>query len=195
MLSALLVVCWPLGPYWPAFTAVPVLVYLGVSRKMRGLRPSDDTFARGEIRWGWVLGFSVVSTAGLLGWLLLLRPDLGPILERMPAIPGALLPVAALGFATINAAVEEALFRGLLYDRLRAATTHRWLPHVGQAAVFGLIHWQGVPSGIVGMVLAGGWGLGLSLLRDRTGGLWTPWLAHVAADLCIFALLFCVPAT
>ena len=88
----------------------------------------------------------------------------------------------------VNAAVEEAIFRGVLQE---AATAAYGVP-LGialQAVAFGLLHLVGVPSGVVGAVMAGGWGLALGILRWRTGGIVAPYLAHVAADLTIVLML------
>ena len=79
----------------------------------------------------------------------------------------------------------QELQRGLDEEsRLRS-----WLPVVLQAVLFGLLHYRGVPSGPVGVVMAGGWGFLLGWLRRHTGGLVTPLAAHVAADVVIFGIL------
>lgn len=58
-----------------------------------------------------------------------------------------------------------------------------------QAAVFGLIHVRGFPSGASGMVLAGIIGLGFGILRQRTRGILAPWLAHAIINALMYAYL------
>ena len=51
-----------------------------------------------------------------------------------------------------------------------------------QATSFGVARAHGFPRGVTGVLLAGVWGYLLGLLRQRTGGLLAPVLAHVVAD-------------
>jgi len=57
------------------------------------------------------------------------------------------------------------------------------------AAFFGLLHFYGVPYGIVGVILAAflGWILGKSMLETR--GLFWAWFIHFLQDVLIFAFL------
>ncbi len=71
-----------------------------------------------------------------------------------------------------------------------------WTPQLGiagavlaQAVAFGVIHAQGFPRGVVGMVMASIYGLMLGVLRLRARGLAAPVLAHICADATIFAIL------
>ena len=96
--------------------------------------------------------------------------------------------VAGVGFALVNAAVEEAIFRGVLQtslDRLVGPL----VAIVIQAGAFGLLHVVGIPTGWVGAVMAGTWGALLGVLRYRTQGMLAPYLAHVAADLTIVGIM------
>jgi membrane protease YdiL (CAAX protease family) len=54
-----------------------------------------------------------------------------------------------------------------------------------QAAAFGFAHLHGFPSGWVGALLAGGWGLLLGVLRHTSRGMAALYLAHIAADCTI----------
>jgi uncharacterized protein len=58
-----------------------------------------------------------------------------------------------------------------------------------QAAAFGALHREGFPSGASGIVLSGGYGIVLGVLRASSGGLFAPWIAHVLADVMIFVLV------
>jgi uncharacterized protein len=60
-----------------------------------------------------------------------------------------------------------------------------------QAFTFGMAHLYGFPRGIIGVLLAGTWGILLGMLRIRLRGLLAPFLAHVMADLTIaFLMIF-----
>jgi membrane protease YdiL (CAAX protease family) len=98
------------------------------------------------------------------------------------------LVVAALCFSTLNALLEEFVYRGVLYEALAA----EWGAVVaigGTAAAFGLGHLAGYPRGIMGAILAGLYGIALGLLRWWTGGLGLVVACHIAADATIFGLM------
>jgi len=59
-----------------------------------------------------------------------------------------------------------------------------------QAWLFGAMHYlQGFPNGGWGLVMAAVYGLMLGWLRRRSQGMLAPWLAHICADMVIFAIL------
>ena len=84
--------------------------------------------------------------------------------------------------------MEEVLFRGLLFDGLRASYGVSAAVCL-QAVVFGAFHYQGFPSGAVGVGLASVYGLMQGGLRVYSGGLAACWIAHTFADATIFLLL------
>jgi len=95
-----------------------------------------------------------------------------------------------VGFAAVNAFVEETVFRfGVvvwLADRLSPSTVA-----LASGGIFGGVHYFGVaPNGLAGLVMAGfvGWFLAKSVLE--TGGLFWAWTIHFAQDLVIFTALF-----
>lgn len=94
---------------------------------------------------------------------------------------------AGHGFSLVNAAVEEAIFRGVLQTALERVNGPL-VAIVLQAVAFGVLHVLGVPTGIVGAIMAGAWGLLLGVMRWRTKGLLAPYVAHVAADATIFLM-------
>lgn len=84
--------------------------------------------------------------------------------------PVWLILVAGAGFALVNAAVEEAIFRGVLQTSLEQLIGPATAVFV-QAGAFGLLHVVGIPTGLVGAVMAGVWGALLGVLRQRTRGI------------------------
>jgi len=115
-------------------------------------------------------------------------PDVHGLAARLP---GSILGSAVLAgilFSLGNAAMEEMLFRGMIYDALES----QWgwaTACVASAAFFGVLHVAGYPPGALGAALAGIYGLLLGWLRHRTGGLLLPTAAHVFADATIFGIL------
>ncbi|MCF7928307.1 MAG: CPBP family intramembrane metalloprotease [Spirochaetales bacterium] len=131
-------------------------------------------------------------------------------LGMMPSLSPLRMVGVSIGFALTNAFVLETLFRGILWDileqplfgnsagsghraggrpRFAGTTSRRTGLVLIQAAVFGLWHWYGFAGGLYGvpfLILAG---ILLGIIRQKAGGLFPVYLAHIAADLSIFALL------
>ena len=96
---------------------------------------------------------------------------------------------AGLAFALINAAVEEAVYRGVVQGALESAFGLTWLPLIVQALVFAMRTSKVFPSGWSGVLLATSYGFVLGIMKRRSGGMMAPILAHVFADLVIFVIL------
>ncbi|MEW6755249.1 MAG: CPBP family intramembrane glutamic endopeptidase, partial [Candidatus Latescibacterota bacterium] len=140
----------------------------------------------------WLAGVTAVgSAAALLGWFLALRPDLTHFLGNIPRVSPALLVVAGLGFSLLNAAVEEAVFRGVVMEGLSGLLAPGWLVVPVQAAAFGSIHFIGVPNGWLGVIMATLYGVMLGLIRRCSQGMLAPFATHVVADVVIYAILAC----
>lgn len=87
----------------------------------------------------------------------------------------------AVPLSASNALVEELVTRWAIVESLRDA----WAPWVS-AAVFGGVHYLGVPGGPVGALMAAflGWLLARSI-RDTRGVGWA-WIIHACQDMLIF---------
>ncbi len=89
-------------------------------------------------------------------------------------------------FSLTNSLSEELIFRvgivGALYEILSPASLM-----MISAVIFGLVHYGGMPNGMVGMFLAGvlGWLLMKSVLE--TNGLFWAWFIHFLQDVVIFS--------
>jgi hypothetical protein len=101
------------------------------------------------------------------------------------------------GWAVLNAVCEEVASRGLnryefallLGGRGTTAASLSWTDpsNLGQALVFGLLHYYGIPSGWTGVVLTFVYGYLMGILVDAAGGgLLYPIVAHSLADYFIF---------
>ncbi len=178
---------------WPYSLLLPLLLYGAIVVGIPPLRRSLLWLHPGQLRRQVVVGMVatiVISVVVLVAWCVLLAPDLRMYRALLPPLPAWALPVAALGFAGLNAAMEEAVFRGILLQALESALCGGVTPLVIQAVAFGLLHYvAGFPNGGWGLVLASGYGLLLGTLRRRSAGMLAPWIAHVGADVTIFAIV------
>ncbi|MFB7326288.1 lysostaphin resistance A-like protein [Streptomyces sp. NPDC056190] len=177
---------WP-----PAVTTVLVCVLppgcLLLAGRSTALRPATPWLARGaltpEAPW---LGLATVlfSAAALTAWALAVRPEPGEYLQELRRLPLGLAILGIVAFALVNPVWEEMLFRGVLLTELAAVWGTR--PAVVlQAVLFGAAHYAGFPSGIIGMIMAGTWGLVLGIMRVRSGGILITYLVHVTANAVI----------
>jgi membrane protease YdiL (CAAX protease family) len=177
---------------WPACLIVPLVVYGILVVAILPLRHSFGWLRRGRLGSDilkLILAMIVISGAALMVWYLVIRPDSRALLRFMPQMPVWLYPLAGLGFAMGNAALEEAIFRGIIMDALESAFGPGHTAVLLQAIPFALLHLHGFPSGLWGLAMTFIYGLMLGAIRRRSQGMLAPWLAHVGADSVIFAIL------
>jgi membrane protease YdiL (CAAX protease family) len=96
--------------------------------------------------------------------------------------------------AIANAICEEIMSRGLWrleFARSVGVDAPMSLiqSNILQAAIFGIWHYHGIPSGLPGVALTFVYGLVMGLLMDYGGGLLLPILAHSIADYFIFVVI------
>lgn len=183
---------------WPGL--VPWLAALGVYllalRASSALQTTADWARRGSldpgVRW-LVLAAIPVAAAGLVLWATAvgeagLSEGARLAIRQTQGVPLWIVVPVGLLFSCLNAAVEEAFYRGVIMQALLA--TVGTMPALAlQAAAFGLLHTEGIPSGPAGVLLTTGYGLLLGVIRLKAGGLLAPWLAHVLADVTIVAVI------
>ena len=177
---------------WPLPGTVAVLAAWLLARRARRGELWHSWLRRGRVtaELPWLLVVTVlVTAAALVLWQHLFDGRLPQAyIDAAAGRPLWLLAAAGAGFSLFNAAVEEAIFRGVLQTALERVSGPV-VAIVVQAVAFGVLHVVGVPTGVVGALMAGGWGLLLGLMRWRTQGLLAPYVAHVAADGTIFLML------
>jgi len=90
----------------------------------------------------------------------------------------------AIPFSIANAFSEEAIFRIGIVSPLFGAVALPILVLIS-AVMFGVPHYFGMPSGIIGVLMAGflGWFLAMSLVE--TQGMMLAWGIHCAQDIVI----------
>jgi hypothetical protein len=179
--------------YFPVVLALGLLGYAGVVRGVPWLR-GTATWARwGSFGAGVCLlsvGAWLVAAVALLSWYLLLHPNIADIVKAyVPALPLGLLMAGGLIFAMLNAAVEEAAYRGVFLHALDKSLGPGFAALLLQAAAFGAIHIRGFPRGWLGVGLACIFGLFMGVIRRRAGGMFAPWIAHVFTDVVIAGIV------
>ena len=174
-----------------ALAIVPVLAALGYRGEKAYLAlgklgaPTGLRIGRRALSWA-VVGpivavLLVAATAAFATSLAKPTPDLWS--RALPLLPIALLAAA------LNAFAEEVLYRAGPLGPLARAVGPRagiWI----LAAWFGLGHvYGGIPSGVMGLVMAGLLGLLWGKAMIDTRGLGVPWALHFSADAAIYTFL------
>lgn len=183
-----------LNPFkvWPLHALPPLLAFGAVIMSVKGLRPVP-WWRPGRIdRWtaALIAATVVVSSTALLAWFLLLKPDVTDLAAMIPATDSiVVLAGMGLGFAIVNAIMEEVIWRGVMMEGLDAAIGPGSATILVQAVSFGIAHTAGFPRGIVGVFMAGIYGAMLGIVRRQSLGMKAPIIAHVFADATIFAIL------
>ena len=193
LLWLLLVGFVPFFKGWPLMPLAPLVVYGAAATAVPKLRQTIGWLHKGRFHPAVIklsIATIVVSGIGLVGWVLLTKPDLAYHFELIPALPFWAYPLAGVGFAFFNAAMEEAVFRGIMMEALDSALGPGSWSVVIQASAFAAFHYvAGFPNGPLGFVMVLVYGILLGAIRRVSNGMLAPLLAHVAADLTIFSIL------
>jgi uncharacterized protein len=197
--AAVTAVYYSLLPFGlPALATAGVCVVLVAAYPVFGrwplTRPDRQWLTVGRFTppvWGLLAVVIAGSAVALLVWSAATDPPPPPFLTGFGGSPVWVLVLAVIGFSAVNAVWEEALYRGILQNEL-TDTLGRAPAVVVQAAAFGFAHLNGFPSGEVGAIMAGGWGLLLGILRNKSNGMAAPYVAHLAADTTIAVLAITV---
>jgi membrane protease YdiL (CAAX protease family) len=181
-----------LGYMWPLPSVVTLVAYAVVVRRVPSLRASARFATRGKLdRTTAVLGiaFVVLAAIALVIWRFASGADMTVYRQFIPAgVPTWLVFVAIVPYAMLNAIVEEVIWRGALWESCRASFGHA-AALVLTSTSFGLAHFHGFPSGVLGIGLATIYGFMMGTIRWRSAGIFWPWIAHVFADVVIFTLV------
>jgi len=180
-------------------TAIPIAaVLLLLARSPRGafLTPGDlRTKAEhigwlgipgGKISWGrlaLISGFLIAFGTLLLTLLTVtgfaLPPNLGRLLPLLPLI---------VVLALVNSFAEGVAYRSAVLGPLAGAMPKNTVMLVS-AAFFGMAHYYGAPSGVIGVVMSGvlGWFMARAMFETR--GFLAPWIIHFLQDVVIFSTI------
>jgi membrane protease YdiL (CAAX protease family) len=177
--------------HWPLYLLVPLVAYAVIVCSIPSLRSTPRWARVGRVSYGVVAATAaiiLISSSALVLYQALFRPNLQDLAAQLPTWLPVHWIVVGVVFCTLNALLEEIVFRGILYDALDAELGARWALVV-QAAAFGVGHAQGYPPGAVGILLASAYGILLGWLRQLAQGLGAAVVAHIFADATIFAII------
>ena len=176
---------------WPLHFIIPLLLALLITFSKNFTNTFQKVFYKGRvgsIEYIWIFVFAVISSLSLIAWLKLEKPDLSQIQGLIPDVSPIILIFAGAVFALVNAILEEAIWRCLILNWLRTQMRVQFAV-VLQAISFGISHWNGLPSGMFGIILATIYGLMLGYLAVRSKGILAPILTHIITDVCVFTIL------
>jgi membrane protease YdiL (CAAX protease family) len=140
----------------------------------------------GTIAWGRLAilaGLAIAVGTLLLTLLTVTGFALPPDLDRLwPALP--LIVVLALA----NSFAEGVAYRNAVLGPLAGALPKGAVALLS-AAFFGVAHFYGAPSGIVGVIMSGALGWFLARGMYETRGFLAPWIIHFLQDVVIFSTI------
>jgi membrane protease YdiL (CAAX protease family) len=177
---------------WPWMLLIPILLYWALVQSFRSLRLTAAWLRVGRPTlpmWIAAATVAVISAACLLLWFKLARPDVEWQAALIPTWSPGRLVLLGVGFALFNAAMEEMIWRGVVFHALERTGLPTVPAVLIQALSFGVVHLHGFPSGSVGILLASAYGAILGVLRSQTRGLLVPFVTHAATDFSIFEIL------
>lgn len=153
-------------------TAILLLTYWGVFRLLEA-RPISELSLRPalwETSWGLVAGFglvaAVIATLSALGSYRIVA-----VRDGTGLLPAFLLLI-------FFAALEEILFRGILYRIVEESLGTAWALALS-GLLFGFAHAANPSGGALGTIATGEAGVFLGLLLTATGRLWVPIALHI----------------
>ena len=178
---------------WPLHLLAPLLVYAIIVACVPYLRKSFGWLRKGrmdQLVLQLVAATIVISTGALIAWIMIIKPDISHHIAQMPEMPIWSYPFAGAGFAVLNAAMEEIVFRGIIMDGLDSALGATSSSLCLQAVPFAALHYlSGFPNGFWGFIMTLAYGVMLGFIRRLSRGMLAPFIAHIAADATIFTIL------
>jgi len=151
-----------------------------------------------EVRWNyrfskkeWLSVFIITLPSILiLYWYFVNHPEVSDQFP-LPDLPMWSLPFVVLALAAVNGLREELIYR-YLYLSLPNKTEIdlRWVLLLGQAVLFGFLHFQsGFPQGWLGVLMTGTWGLAIGIQFTMFRSITLAWFTHSVADAIMFTII------
>ena len=172
---------------------IAALFLMGKKRKEFYLARGDIDAPVEPVRWmgvklgeGWKkfgLILTLCISLGTLAFLVIAgRPPLDIVIQALPFLPAILLAAA------LNAFNEEVTYKAAFLSVLESPVGPRQALYM-VAYFFGIMHFYGVPYGVVGVILATFLGWILAKSMQETRGLFWAWFIHFWQDVWIFSFL------
>jgi len=135
-------------------------------------------------RWNrFGLWLTLFISLGTLAFLIIAgSPSLDIVIRVLPYLPAILLAAA------LNAFNEEVTYKASFLSVLEGPVGARQALYM-VAVYFGILHFYGVPYGVVGVLLATFLGWILARSMQETRGLFWAWFIHFWQDVWIFSFL------
>lgn len=196
VLASLLIVLGPISPLfqiWPFTILGPLVIYGAMTIVISQLRHSIGWIRLGNINTKvtkLIIATVFVSSLSLIGWVVLIKPDIKHHLALVPELPLWAYPFAGIGFALLNSVMEEAIFRGVFMEAIDSALGAGYWSVCIQAVPFAALHYiAGFPNGMFGFFMVLIYGVMLGAIRRISKGIFAPVITHLAADITIFSIL------
>jgi len=126
---------------------------------------------------------TICISLGTLAFLVIAgRPPMNIVIQALPFLPAILLAAA------LNAFNEEVTYKASVLSVLESPVGPRQALSM-VAVYFGILHFYGVPYGVVGVLLATFLGWILAKSMQDTRGLFWAWFIHFWQDVWIFSFL------
>ncbi len=177
---------------WPISFIIPILIFFGVIFRLKIRGYEFELIELGELNKNtllMILPTIVLSSLGLILWVILAKPDLSASKIILPSDSIVLLVISGLFFSVFNAIWEEIIFKGVLWNGAKRLGSSFLVLNLFQSILFGVMHLNGFPRGIVGAFLAGMYGLLIGFIRKSSNGLLAPVITHFFADATIFIII------
>lgn len=178
---------------WPFTILGPLVIYGAVVIVTPQLRHSIGWMRFGNIDTKaakLIIATVFVSSLSLVGWVVLIKPDIQHHLALVPELPVWAYPFAGIGFALVNSAMEEIIFRGILMEATDSALGPGCWSVFIQAVPFAALHYLGgFPNGVLGFIMVLIYGVMLGAVRRISKGILAPVITHFAADMTIFSII------
>ncbi len=177
---------------WPSAFIVPLILYFGLLSSLKKTQNKITWLKPGQInrRTLWLMIPTIlISSGALILWVVLLEPDLIDLFQQIPNSSLSGILIIGIIFSIFNSIWEEFILKGILWNGLEQIIKRPIQVNILQSALFGIMHWNGFPRGMVGAVLAAIYGLLLGFIRKESKGMLAPVITHFFADATIFGIL------
>lgn len=198
---ALLHLCRPLNVWFTellganfngTYYLIPSVLFIALILIVPGVKRTIGWWQKEQISLS-LLGQMTVAIllgSGAMYWYLVENPEyLDRFIQMLPEGSLGYLILMGVAFAGLNAAVEELIFRGMLWNGLeKIQFSMDWIIVI-QAVIFGLSHFWGLPGGWTGVLMTFVMALFFGYVRVKTGGILGVILVHFGLNLAQYFML------